>query len=283
MSAFGGRRSFDVGSSGVTGRVGVKMVGMDRLLLNLSRMQQLPQEGVTKILQILASEFIASVIEFAPKVTGRYARSWRVKSLRPNEVIIAPMGMLPGRPTIGGGVSDSISASKLAVMLEFTGSPPHIIAPRVKSKLLFQSRTGDIVITGKPVNHPGFKPIPHIRLALSQTRRKAKGVIYAVATEYMEIKQWREGMADAARTSGYTGPIPPRQTGRNRKDTNANIGRGTKANLKAKLSRPGFKVKIVARGQTRAVGTNQNFSARAGASRLKGQSTRFSSVGLYSQ
>ena len=275
------RPGFPTRSTGIKGRVGIRIVGDDKLQVNLTRMSKLPQEGITKIVQLMASEFLATLTVLAPKQTGRYINSWRVKENSANRVIVGPVGMLPPRETVTGGQTEPIAASRLARMLEFTGSPAHTIEPRVADNLVY-SQNGEIRVRRK-VNHPGFRPIPHIRPALADTRRKGKGIAYAVASEYMAPRMWNEAMIRAARAEGYQGPIPPRQTGRNRKDTSANIGRGTKANLKAKLSRPGLKTKIVARGKTRAVGTNENFSARKGASRLRQQATRYQSVGLYSQ
>jgi hypothetical protein len=203
----------------IAGRIGVRIEGMDKLLLNLSRLSKLPPEGATRVLQVLASEFLNSIAEFAPVDTGAYVRSWRIKEQRRDAITMAPMGMLPARPTIGGGQSVPISASKLAQMIEF-GTSAHIIAPREKEKLLFRLKNGEDVITGKPVNHPGTKPRPHIRIALAETRRKAKGVTYAVATEYADYPKWKSDLTRAAqqrqdatgRTYLPTSAGVPRQT-----------------------------------------------------------------------
>jgi len=238
--------------TGVKGRVDFKVVGETELIANFERMRKLPQEGVTKILQILASEFMSSLVTFAPVDTGRYLRSWRVTENTPNRVVVAPVGMLPPRPTVTGGQTEPISASRLASMLEFSGSSPHVIEPKNASALVYP-QGGQIKISRR-VRHPGFKPIPHIRPAMNETRHKAKGISYAVAAEFMPVQAWKDAMVMRAHQEGYTGHIPPRQTGRNVKDISANIGRGTKANLLPKLSRKGFKVKITKRGSTRLVG-----------------------------
>lgn len=236
------------------GRIGVKVSGIEGLMLNLSRLKKFPQEGTTRALQVMVSEFMSSLVEFAPVDTGRYINSWKVKEQSANRIVVGPVGMLPARPNVlGPNSAEPIGAQRLATMLEF-GTSPHIIAPKNKDHLLFRFKRGGDHITSKPVNHPGTKPRPHIRLALNQTRRKAKGIIYAVATEYAQVPAWKESFKRAARAEGYHGHIPPRQTGRNRKDVSANIGRGTKANLLPKLSRKGFKVKITRRGSTRLVG-----------------------------
>lgn len=281
---FAGRREPFPKSPTIKGRIGVRIEGDTALLLNLDRLKQLPKEGATRALQIMASEFLATLTALAPRDTGRYINSWRIKENSPGKIVIGPVGMLPPRETITGGQADPVSAQKLATMLEFTGSPAHPILPKNANALVYLH--GGEVKFSKRVSHPGFKPIPHIRPALNQVRRNAKGIVWAVATEYAGVKEWKESFTKAARTNGYDGGIPPRQTGRNRADTSANIGRGTKAQFGQKLSVGLSGKRIRRRGLTRIVGSSEsNLKAvRKSGQRLKGQGIeRFRSVGLYSQ
>ena len=60
----------------VKGRIGVRIEGEDKLLLNLSRLAKLPTEGAARILQVLANEFLDSMQFYAPVDTGDYVKSW---------------------------------------------------------------------------------------------------------------------------------------------------------------------------------------------------------------
>ena len=92
----------------------------------------------------------------APKDSGKYAKSWRIKQTR--------WGTGKDKPRLI--LSPAKKYHDLMVWLEFTGTKPHIILPR-RAKVLhwIDKSTGQHRFSMR-VRHPGTKPQPHIRPAL---------------------------------------------------------------------------------------------------------------------
>jgi len=255
----------------VKGRVDVRLNGLQQLETDFTRMSKLGDAGKQEYLQILATVFLEALVKFAPVNTGRYIRSWRVISQQQNRIIVGPARTTSVRRNSNGTTSDGISPRQLAVILEFSGARPHEIRPRGGDDIL-AFKWGGQEVWFSVVQHPGIKPQPHIRPALMETKRKAKGFAYAVAARYMPVQKWKKSMTDASRANGYQGRVPPRQTGRNTKDTSANITRGTKANIRSKLSVGLSGKRLRPRGLTRAVGSSESGlkAGRNAASRIQG-------------
>ena len=258
----------------IRGRVGVSIRGITELQTDFTRMTRLSKEGRQEYLGVLAKIFLNALIKFAPAETGNYINAWRVITQQQDRIVIGPARESPLRRNDAGGTTQGISPRQLAVILEFTGAQPHTIRPKSDDGVLVFDWGGQRVFFTL-VRHPGMKPKPHIRRALAETKRQAKGIAYAIAAQYMPTtrKRWSDSMIKAARLSGYDGPIPPRQIGRNKKDISANITRGAKGNFSSRLSVGLSGKRLRSRGLTRAVGSSESGlkAGRNAASRIQGQ------------
>lgn len=253
----------------------VRINGGTQLITDFSNMAQATPAAVTQYLNVMASRFLDKLTKFAPIDTGEYLRSWRVIAQESNRIVIAPSNIprigTRGSPLGGGGGNSTgnLTNQQLAVILEFSGANQHEIRPRTPGGALrVTSGGGEFFFT--LVNHPGTRPRPHIRPALAELMREAKGVAYAVLASTIPAKNraWKNSMTKAARANGYEGPIPPKQVGRSSIDTSANIGRGTKASFGPKLSRGLSGKRLRARGLTRLVGSSE--SGRKGITKIGG-------------
>lgn len=240
----------------------VTLLGIQALVTDLTKFGNVAQEAKAEYLSILANRFLEKLAKFAPVNTGRYINSWRIVEQSAERVVIGPRD---GGGAVGS-TTGAIPVQQLAIILEYTGATPHTIRPRNKEALHFKFGGQDIFFT--VVQHPGMRPKPHIRPALAELLREAPGLAYATLAGRTIPKRWKAALATKARMAGYTGPIPPKQTGRNRVDTSANIGRGTKANFAPKLSVGLSGKRIRSRGLTRLVGTSE--SGRKGITKIGG-------------
>ena len=105
-----------------------------------------------------AANNVINIIKIlAPKKTGNYANTWRIREVGPNRISIAP------------------DNEKLALFLEY-GTAPHDIEPRFKSVLHWVDESGEDRFA-TIVHHPGTPAFPHIRPAMEQLKEDLKQIV----------------------------------------------------------------------------------------------------------
>lgn len=126
---------------------------------------------INTILNAMANHLINLIREKAPKDTGEYAASWTASSLGSSSIKV------------------STFMSELFIILEYTGSDPHIIEAGIlsgksgKMALHWVDKQGVDQFRVR-VPHPGFDNMPHVRPALEQLQRDQPTIVYAAVAVF---------------------------------------------------------------------------------------------------
>lgn len=211
----------------------IQFKNWDQVHISLREFQINNKAFTNDVLFNFANYLITEIQRRAPRRTGSYARSWRIRNQTATTITVR-----------------SSAPPWLFIVLEF-GTRGHLIVPRTTRVLRFTQ--GSEVIFATSANHPGTRPFPHVRPALRALKRAAPGMIMSLTTLHFS-RIMKEVGAKAARQLGFTGKLG-RSVGRTTKDVTANIGRGTKGKISAQLtSRKSYKKRIRVTG-LRRVGT----------------------------
>lgn len=138
---------------------------LEKLTKNLTFTDSEIKELGEEVLQALGDRLQELIEERSPKDTGKYASEWKVDPIQENTITVSnPDGLK-------------------FTLLEFTGRRPSKI--QGKPLLHFVINGRDIFVTF--VNHPGFQPEPHVRPALEQLGREAKGIMVDIIKKKLPI------------------------------------------------------------------------------------------------
>ena len=170
-------------------------VNLKKIIGELDALPRYMDAARRDALQEIGEALVKNIRAGAPRDTGSYENSWKIKKVDSKEVVV----WTPKR--------------QLFVILEFQGSKPHEIVPKKAKVLRWPIRVRKVVQRGPApspalpsggnqqyayamrVWHPGFKPIRHARPALRHVQKQATKIALKVYARH------------AAKAPA--GPIPP--------------------------------------------------------------------------
>lgn len=203
----------------------------DHLYVTLDQFVTKNQAFVSDALFQLGNTLLNLIKERVPVDTGQYINSWRILNQNANTI------------TVG-----STADPALFIILEFSGARPH----KIEGNPILHFELGGQEVFVTSVNHPGMKPQPHLRPAIEELKKMAKGIIYRTMARHFTLLE-REGAKFGETEVRARGTS---NIGRSSIDVTPNIGRGTKGRIHAQLtSRKTFRKRIRIKG-TRRVGTS---------------------------
>lgn len=142
----------------LTGKINIQQIKVE-----INKLPDDVKKAKFDSLEELGQGLLENIKYRAPKNLGNYSRGWKIVSKSENKV---SMGS-DNRP--------------LYTILEFQGSKPHDIrSTKPHNLLVWEDERGNTVFRNtkfKPVKHPGFPPIPHVRPSMKDVLGESTKII----------------------------------------------------------------------------------------------------------